>query len=306
VLPGENKIGLIRAVNNLLWISYIKELVMRLELVRPILWINFPFNPGLLDAMPFRSVVYDVMDEFVDFSFAPKNAEKREKRILDAASFVSTGTYALYEKKKALHPNVEFVPCGVDFQLFNAVVDKTPPPPSDLPKTRGPVFGYFGSLNERIDAGLIEDVAKRRPAWTFVMLGPIQRSYNGRRDLRNVHYLGLKPYRQLPAYLAHFDVCIMPYRLSEATSQINPVKLLEYFAAGKPVLTARIPDVLRFYESHVWVFDTSDSFISQAETVMRMRQSAQFSPAPLIEIAKKRSWEMMSEQMIERILKAVE
>jgi len=305
VLPGENKIGLIRAINRLLWVSYLREAAIKLRMPNPVLWLNFPFNERLVQAMPFRSVVYDVMDEFVEFSMAPKDAAEREAKVLQAASFVSTGTYALYERKKDLHKNVEFIPCGVDFELFNAVVMRRPHRPRDLPKVRGPVFGYFGSLNERIDAELLEDVARRRPGWTFVMLGPFQRSYSGRRDLRNVHYLGLKPYRSLPAYLAYFDVCIMPYKITEATRKISPVKLLEYFAAGKPVITARIPDVLRFYESLVWVADDANEFITKAETVLRMKSGGQFNPEPYIEVARKRSWAEMAEQMIERVLESL-
>ncbi|MBN1591629.1 MAG: glycosyltransferase [Candidatus Coatesbacteria bacterium] len=302
VLPGENKLGVIRAINNALWVSYVREAAIKLKMSNPVLWLNFPFNDRLLKAIPYRSVIYDVMDEFIEFSMAPKDAADREKRLLDAASFVSTGTYSLFEKKKGLHKNVEFIPCGVDFDLFNSIAKRTPDRPQDFPSVRGPVFGYFGSLNERIDSGLIEDVARRRPAWTFILLGPWQRSYKGVRDLRNVHYLGLKQYRSLPAYLAHFDVCMMPYRVTEATKKINPVKLLEYFAAGKPVITARIPDVLRFYESLVWIAEDANEFIAQAETILRMKGSGQFNPEPYIDVARKRSWEEMAEQMINRIL----
>jgi len=305
VLPGENKIGLIRAINRVLWVSYVREAAIKLRMPNPVLWLNFPFNERLARAMPFRSVIYDVMDEFTEFSMAPKDAAKRESKVLEAASFVSTGTYALYEKKKDLHKRVEFIPCGVDFELFNAVVMRRPARPRDLPKVKGPMFGYFGSLNERIDAELLEDVARRRPGWTFVLLGPFQRSYSGRRDLRNVHYLGLKPYRLLPAYLAYFDVCIMPYKITEATKKISPVKLLEYFAAGKPVITARIPDVLRFYESLVWVADDANDFITKAETVLRMKSSGQFNPEPYIDVARKRSWAQMAEQMIKRIVESL-
>ena len=286
--------------------SYVREAAIKLEMPNPVLWLNFPFKDRLVKAMPFRSVVYDIMDEFVEFSMAPKDAAEREGKVLAAAAFVSTGTFALYEKKKDLHKSVEFIPCGVDFDLFNAVSRRTPERPHDFPRVRGPVFGYFGSLNERIDAELIEDVARRRPGWTFVLLGPWQRSYSGRRDLRNIHYLGLKAYRSLPAYLAHFDVCMMPYRVTEATKKINPVKLLEYFAAGKPVITARIPDVLRFYESLVWVADDANEFLTKAEAILRVRGSGQFSPTPYIDVARKRSWEEMAEQMITRILVSLE
>ncbi|MBN2208376.1 MAG: glycosyltransferase [Candidatus Coatesbacteria bacterium] len=302
LLPGENKISLIRAINRLLWVSYVREAAMTLRMPKPVFWLNFPFNERLVKAIPFRSVVYDVMDEFVEFSMAPRNAAAREAKVLEAASFVSTGTYALFQKKKALHANVEYIPCGVDFELFNGVVMRRPPAPSDFPKVQGATFGYFGSLNERIDGKMIEDVARRRPSWTFVMIGPVHRSYSADRQLRNVHYLGLKGYRSLPAYLAYFDVCMMPYKITEATSHISPVKLLEYFASGKPVITTRIPDVLRFYESLVWVVDDANDFITKAEAILRTKSGGQFNPAPFIEVARRRSWAEMSEQMLEGIL----
>lgn len=304
-LPGENKVGLIRAMNRLLWVSYLREAAIKLRMAKPVLWLNFPFNDRLVRAMPYRAVIYDVMDEFVEFSIAPKDANKKEAKVLKAAAFVSTGTYSLYERMRSLHKNVEYIPCGVDFELFNAVARHTPDRPRDFPRSRGPVLGYFGSLNERIDAELIESVARRRPGWTFVLLGPFQRSYSGRRDLRNVHYLGLKPYRSLPAYLAFFDICMMPYRVTEATKKISPVKLLEYFAAGKPVITTRIPDVLRFYESLVWVADDADEFITKVEAILRMRGSGQFNPQTYIDVARQRSWEQMSEQMLRGILKVL-
>jgi len=306
LLPGENKVALIRAMNRLLWVSYLREAVIKLRMAKPVLWLNFPFNDRLVRAMPYREVIYDVMDEFVEFSIAPKGAVKRETKVLEAAAFVSTGTYSLSERMSGLHDNVEYIPCGVDFELFNAVARRSPEQPHDFPTSRGPVLGYFGSLNERIDSALIESVARRRPGWTFVLLGPFQRSYSGRRDFGNIHYLGLKAYRSLPAYLAFFDICMMPYKVTEATKKISPVKLLEYFAAGKPVITTRIPDVLRFYESLVWVADDADEFITKAEAILRMRGSGQFSAQTYIDVAKRRSWEQMSEQMLKGILEALQ
>jgi len=305
LLPGENKVGLIRALNRLLWVGYAKEAALRLGTARPVVWINFPFNPRLAKSLSPRAVVYDVMDEFVEFSIAPRKARRMEEEVLNRASFVSTGTYALYEKKTALHPHVRYIPCGVDFELFNSVVKRKPPRPQDFPKARAPVFGYFGTLNERIDAELIEEVARRRPGWLFVLIGPIQRSYGGTRQLGNVYYLGLKPYKLLPTYLAHFDVCTMPYRITEATKSISPVKLLEYFAAGKPVITTRIPDVLRFYESLVWVVDGADDFITKGEALLRMIQSGHLSYDQYVEVARQRSWEQMAEQMVSGIMEVL-
>ncbi len=163
-------------------------------------------------------------------------------------------------------------------------------------------MGYIGSLNERIDAALLENVARRRPGWTFVLLGPLQRSYTGQKQLANIHYLGLKPYRALPAYIAYFDICMMPYKLTEATKKISPVKLLEYFAAGKPVITTPIPDVLRFHEELVWVARNPDEFISQGEAILEARRRGRLNVQRLVEVARQRSWEEMSERMAAEIL----
>jgi glycosyltransferase involved in cell wall biosynthesis len=213
----------------------------------PVQWFYSPFTaPAMLGAFNEIGVVYDCMDELAQFRFAHPDLVRRERLLLANADVVFTGGYKLYESKKRFHSNVHFFGCGVDVRHFGKARLPETPTPSDIVELPQPVFGYFGVIDERIDYDLLAMLAESNPNASIVMVGPVVKVDPGTLPRRpNIHWLGQRDYAALPSYVKGFSVCLMPFALNEATEYINPTKTLEYMAAGKPIVSTAVPDVVR-------------------------------------------------------------
>ena len=210
------------------------------------------------------AVVYDCMDELAQFRFAPSDLGARERHLMAAADVVFTGGYQLYTSKARHHDNVHFYGCGVDarhFGLARSAETVMAPELADLPK---PVLGYFGVVDERLDYELIARLADAFPTGSVAIVGPLAKVDPRELPQRsNIHWLGQRAYNDLPRYVKGFDVCLMPFALNEATEFINPTKTLEYMAAGKPIVSTAVPDVVRNFVPIVRVADSLAAFITE-------------------------------------------
>ena len=229
-------------------------------------WFYTPMPaPTMLGAFNELGVVYDCMDELAQFRFAPADLGSRERLLLDNADVVFTGGHRLYESKRRFHSNVHFFGCAVDAAHFAAARAPETVVPADVPTDRAHVFGYYGVIDERLDYELIGRLAAENPDASVVMVGPVVKV--DPRDLPqgpNIHWLGQRDYAQLPAYVKGFDVCLMPFALNEATEYINPTKTLEYMAAGKPIVSTAVADVVRNFTPVVSVAQTPEEFVALA------------------------------------------
>ncbi|GAA4714255.1 glycosyltransferase family 1 protein [Sphingomonas lutea] len=191
--------------------------------------------------------VFDAMDELSKFKFAPVKLLELEQELIDRADLVFTGGSSLYEAKKDRHHSVHCFPSSVDRAHFAQARARLfdPADQEELPKPR---LGFYGVLDERFDVDLLAKVAEMRPDWSFVMVGPVVKISDEDLPKRpNIHYLGSKTYGQLPAYLAGWDVALMPFAMNESTEFISPTKTPEYLAGGKPVVSTPVRDVVRHY-----------------------------------------------------------
>lgn len=234
-----------------------------------------------------RRLVYDVIDDFTAFDWSPDFGKTFDSDMLKMADAVLTGTHQL---ARALI-NSTFIPCGVNFTEFS-----TPAPaPADIAKLRKPVIGYFGTISERIDLDLIAEICEAYPHAAVVLIGPIHFQQAGLPHKPNLHYLGLKPHEQIPAYAQAFDVGLIPFRLTPATLQLHPVKTLEYLAAGIPVVSTALPDVEHFYSGIVDVAHSRHEFIELVGK--RLDRVDPTRIAAGIERARRASWEAMTDRI---------
>ncbi len=199
------------------------------------------------DGIKPEATVYDCMDELSLFRGAPARLCEAEEALFKRADLVFTGGVSLFEAKRHRHANVHAFPSGVDTAHFlKARSIRTDfEEHTRIPRPR---LGYAGVIDERLDLDLIDQVAKRRPGWQLVMIGPVVKidpDSLPRHD--NLHWLGLKDYRDLPRYFAGWDVGLLPFALNDATRFISPTKTPEYLAAGLPVVSTPIRDVVRPY-----------------------------------------------------------
>lgn len=215
--------------------------------------------------------VYDCMDELSAFKNAPKALLSLEAELFQKADLVLTGGQALFEAKRHLHHNIYPFPSSVDREHF-ARARVPQPDPSDQVGIPHPRLGFFGVIDERMDLGLLEGVARLRPDWQLVMLGPVVKIDEGELPrLNNLHYLGSKAYADLPRYIAGWDVALMPFAKNESTKFISPTKTPEYLAAGKPVVSTSIRDVVRPYsvQGLAYIADTAEGFVAACEASMQ-------------------------------------
>lgn len=222
------------------------------------------FNPGF--------VIYDCMDELSNFKNAPKELKQYEQRLFEKADIVFTGGYSLYKAKKNAHQNIFPFPSSIDKKHFEQARsnDKQPADQENIP---GPRFGFYGVIDERFDIELLKKVAKAKPEWSFVILGPVVKiDPKSLPKSKNIYYLGSKSYNDLPLYLSGWDVALIPFMLNESTRFISPTKTPEYLAAGKPVISTPIQDVISPYgeEGYVEIAADAKGFIQAAERLLQM------------------------------------
>ena len=235
-----------------------------------VLWLYTPMVVRFVDLLGPDLVVYDAMDELSSFRSAPPRLAELERDLLARADLVFAGTPSVYERKKSRHPDVHLFPSGVEPADFAPARDARLPPPRELQGASRPVVGYCGVIDERSDLDLLASVADLRPDWTWVLVGPVikieERALPRR---RNIVYAGKKRYDELPRYLAAFDVTMIPFAMNEATRYLLPTKTLEYMAAGKPVVSTPVPDVVAFFGSVVRIAATPEEFVGQVEAALR-------------------------------------
>ena len=263
----------------------------------PVGWFySASFSP-LLEQLDFETVVYDCMDELSLFKGAPTHLIDQEKYLMSYADIIFTGGKSLYESKKQLHTNVYCFPSSVDESHFakalNGIEIAT-----DIVNIPSPVVGYYGVIDERIDLQLLHETSKKLPNVSFVMIGPLAKIEET--DLpkeNNIYYLGMKSYTELPHYLKGFDIAMMPFAINDATKFISPTKTLEYMAAGKPIISTKIKDVVRDYSDCVKLIETADDFCN-AITFLFDKRSASSVAMKYADILKNTSWDATATKML--------
>ncbi len=216
-------------------------------------------------------VIYDCMDELSNFAGAPRGLREREEELFRRAHLVFCGGQSLYEAKRPAHRNIHAIPSSIDAAHFGRA-RRALPEPEDQRVIPGPRLGFFGVLDERFDRDLVDAVARARPDWHLVFIGPVVKIDPASLPQRpNVHYLGPRPYADLPGYLAHWDVALMPFAINDATRFISPTKTPEYLAAGRPVVSTPIRDVVRPYGELglVRIADEPEAFVAACEEALR-------------------------------------
>ncbi|MDW8852211.1 glycosyltransferase [Flavobacterium sp. MMLR14_040] len=267
----------------------------------PVGWFYSPSFSPLIEQMNFETIVYDCMDELSLFKGAPAHLINQEKYLMAHADIVFTGGKSLYESKKQLHTNVHCFPSSVDQEHFAKALNGISIAP-DIACLQTPIVGYYGVIDERIDLELLHESAKKLPNVSFVMIGPLAKI--DKADLpkeSNIHYLGMKSYNELPHYLKAFDIAMMPFALNDATKYISPTKTLEYMAAGKPIVSTKIIDVVRDYNLCISLVETADDFC-EAIKFLFDKTDRQSMELEYYKILKKTSWNSTAEKM-ESIIK---
>lgn len=257
--PGSRAAALL---NRRLLVRAIRGVLRKLP-PRPVqLWSFAPDVDYLCGAFDEECIVYYCVDEFSAFEGYDRDAIlAAERRLAARADLVITTSQALYDSKRALNDHTALVTHGVDVDHFTQPPGPGVAPPDDVARLPRPVLGFWGLIQDWVDVRLLAEVARERPDWSMVLIGEALSDVSALRGLANVHLLGRRPYERLPAYAAGLDAALIPFRVNELTRAVNPIKLREYLAAGLPVVSTPLPEVLP-YRPWVTVAQGAGEFIA--------------------------------------------
>ena len=256
-LPGR---AWARAINRRLLIGRIRAALRRFGRGPVQVWSFAPDIAYLLGHFGEEKVVYYCVDDHASFSgYDAEQVRRDEETLCRRADLVVTTSKALQDAKAPLNPNTIFVPHGVDYEHFSRAVKEDLPVPDDMKTIPHPILGFFGLIRDWVDLDLLAEVCCRRPEWHIVMIGDSTVDLTPYRAIPNLHFLGRRPYEQLPAYCKAFDVGLIPFKINDLTRAVNPIKLREYLAAGLPVVSTPLPEVVTC-GNLVHLGDTAETF----------------------------------------------
>lgn len=271
---------------------------------RPSSWVGWYYTPMALEFTRHLEPdvrVYDNMDELSAFAGAPEGLLDLECELIAKSDLIFVGGRSLYEAKRSRHDNIHVFPSSVDTAHFRIARGRVADPEDqrDIPRPR---IGFFGVIDERMNLDIVAGVAALRPQWRLMMLGPTAKiSPQSLPRAENIHWLGCKPYDELPNYLSGWDVGIMPFALNDATRFISPTKTPEFLAAGVPVVSTAIADVVNPYGAagHVEIASNAEEFVARIELLLA-RPKANWLGAVderLAEMSWDRTWARMALHM---------
>ena len=258
----------IRTCNRQLLKSGVRNQLRLRRLDNPVAFVTLPYAAEALGSLDERLVIYYVTDQYSAMpDICADYIEELEEILLNEADLIFVTSRELLKDKNGRKSPACFLPHGVDFNHFYSAVDTSGQMPPELEQLPRPLLGFYGTLAPWVDAELLRQVARAFPQASIVLIGPIWIDFAVPRELPNVHWIGPRPYRDLPSYAAHFDVGLIPFRQNVLTSCVNPLKLLEYLALGLPVVSTPLPDLMSF-GNLVSVARTADDFIEQVRVAL--------------------------------------
>lgn len=300
VLPNTLTAG--RRLNERLFRSHVRRAARRLGLQSPVLWLNPHSAVHMAGRMGERSVVYDITDDWTTLTQSPALARltvAQDAALCRRADAVIVCSERLLEMKRGLAGNLHLIQNGVDAGHYGRVLDGTGPLPEPADGWPRPVLGYTGSIHpDRVDVPLVESLARRFPQGTVALVGPDMLPAGDRRLLQscpNVVLTGPVPYARVPDFMRAFDVCITPHRVTAFTESLNPIKLWEYLAAGKPIVATDVAG-FRNYPQFVRIASDADGF---AQAVQDALQEAPTAGEARRAEARRNSWDARLDHVLQ-------
>ena len=292
-----------RRLNEALFRAGVARAARRLGMRSPTLWLNPHSAVHMAGKMGESAVIYDITDDWTTLTQSPALAKRtigQDAALCRRADAVIVCSERLYEMKRGLAKHLHLIPNGVDAGHYTAVLDGTGPLPFPADGWANPVLGYTGTVHpDRVDVSLVESLARRFPAGTIALVGPNLLAGEDRQRLAacgNVALTGPVPYAHIPDTMRAFDVCITPHRMTAFTESLNPIKLWEYLAAGKPIVATDVAG-FRDYPQFVHLASDADSFGRAVEDALS-EQDSTAGEGRRAE-ARRHSWEARLDQVAE-------
>ncbi len=266
---------------------------------KPIVWYSRPRMADYVGKA--KRTVYHVVDEYSGYGHPSKSKrdgdDPDELRMLASVDTVIVVTQSLYDSKSPHNPNTHIVANAVNFEAY---ADTSLERPEDMAGIDAPVIGYSGLVAARLDLAMLTAVATTRPEWSFVFVGTVNDKYCEAEmrqlgELPNVHLLGTKDIDDVPRYVRQFDVCVIPYVLNLRAQHASPLKLYEYAAASKPIVSTEFT-AARAFEGEVRFANSTEDFLAQCEAALQLDEASS-EIAGNRRIASENTWDHRVEQL---------
>jgi glycosyltransferase involved in cell wall biosynthesis len=295
---------LVQRLNRLVLNAGLRWHLWRLGMKPELLWTYNPMTTTVLDLDKFDGVVYHCVDEIKAQPGMPINEiERAETQLTQQAGLVFVTAEALLETRKTLNPKTFYFSNVADFEHFSAGRAESTVVPLEVAKLPQPVIGFIGAISGyKLDFPLIRDMATRHPEWSIVLIGKVGEGdpwtdLAGLDELKNVHFLGPRPYATLPAYLKGFTVAILPSLLNEYTRSMFPMKFYEYMAAGKPVVATDL-HALQSQKGVAYIATSPEDFIVGLEKAVNAPNEGL---AARLDSAREMTYEVRTEKMLKLV-----
>lgn len=295
------------------FLKRIRSLIDRLFTEKPILWVYDPEFADFVEKLPHQLVIYDCVDDYSQFpeSRYPKGKKwvlEKEAKLIKKADLVFATSKNLYEKRRTLNPKTYYTPNVADFEHNRKALEVATRLPEDIKNIPPPIIGFQGALaSYKVNLSLLEKLAQRHPEWSLVLIGPKapvdpKTDLTALKKLRNVYFLGVKPYKDLPNYYKAMAVAIIPYNINEYTKSSFPLKFFEYLGAGLLIVTTDLPSLSDYKDKDVAYFaKDDDDFIKGVKEVLAKNPKVGLKKR--LAIAQENSWEGKVDKLLEIIYK---
>jgi hypothetical protein len=270
--------GLFRFYNKIwkkctiIYINYLKKIM---SIDETILYIWRPEYQWAMGCFKEKIICYHVDDEYSFNSNMDNEISEEEYKVILGSDLVFIHSNTLLEKKGHINQNTHYVPNGVDYDYYQKSLKIIKNEPNDIIEIPHPRIGYMGHIKRHINLELLLDIASKRKEWSFVMIGPVREEHEEisyyiekMKHLKNVHFLGGKKAEEIPMYLKYIDICVMPYHKTNYTKYIYPMKMHEYFACGKPVVSTELEN-LKEYSKYIEFAESSGEWINIIEKLLK-------------------------------------
>lgn len=296
-----NSLAPCRHFNEAMAVRHLREVAANLGMTHPLLWLNPHFGISMVGKLNECAVIYDITDDWTELDQGRREVKlitEQDAALCLRADAVIVCSERLREKKRALAKRLHLIPNGVHAAHYQHVLNRAMGLPAEAAQWKRPILGYTGTVHSsRVDVALIAAIAKRYPNGSIVLIGPdfLSPSDAGCLDaLGNVHRVPAVPYSQIPEFMRAFDVCIVPHRVTAFTESLNPIKLWEYLAAGKPIVSTSVPG-FRDFPNLVHLANDHESFVTKIEEALGER--GEVAEARRTE-ARKHSWDRRVDEVV--------
>lgn len=262
----------------------------------------WPMQENLLDYIHYDKLVYEYIDGLSLLDYATEEMRKTHYRLIQEADLTVCTARILYDDALPYARHILLSPNAGDYAFFhenrNCASD---PQVSRIVQGYECALGYYGCLAEWFDYELVIEIARRKPTWCFVLVGycfddTVSRLIEAEMD--NIYLIDAQPYQKLPSFVSAFDIQTIPFCLNSVTSATSPVKLFEYMASGKPILTSKMPECLRYRS--VTTYENADDFVTKAERLLECRNDPDYVSVMEVE-AKENTWESRVEEILDEL-----